>query len=471
MNAADTPPIPWTRDDARHVYNVAHWSEGYFDIDDRGRAIVRPRRDERAVALTDVVAEARRADLPLPTLVRFVDVLHDRVDRLCGAFTAARERHAYSGAYTAVYPIKVNQQRSVVEHIKRWGDPRVGLEAGSKPELMAVLALTEARDGVIVCNGYKDREYVRLALIGARLGLGVHIVVERPAEVALVAEMAEELGVEPVLGVRVRLASIGYGRWQNTGGEKAKFGLSAQQVLAIVDTLRERGALHWLRLLHFHMGSQIGNLRDIEAGMAEAARYYAELRALGAPLEAVDVGGGLAVDYEGACSRAEFSMNYGVEQYADRVVTALARICAEHALPHPAILTEVGRAMSAHHAVLVTDVIDTEALPEDVPIASATENAATEGALAELRALHRDPPQSMAERYQDASRALAEAQDRYAEGRVELRVRAEAECLFVAICRDTHARLEQRPYRDPVLRARLRVRLATKYFCNFSVFL
>lgn len=470
MTAADDAPSPWTRDDARHVYNVAHWAEGYFDIDTDGRAVVRPRRDGRTVPLSDVTAQARRAALPLPVLVRFVDILHDRVDRLCDAFDAARERHGYGGRYTAVYPIKVNQQRSVVEHIKRPGDPRVGLEAGSKPELMAVLALTEASDGVIVCNGYKDREYVRLALIGARLGLGVRIVIERPAEVELIAQVAAELGVEPALGVRVRLASIGYGRWQNTGGEKAKFGLSAHQVLAIVETLRARGALHWLCMLHFHMGSQIANLRDMEGGMTEAARYYAELRALGAPLEAVDVGGGLAVDYEGACSRAEFSMNYGVEEYADRVVSALAHICAERNLPQPAIITEAGRAMSAHHAVLVTDVIDTEILPQGAPEAAAPAGGEAERALAELWALYREPPQSMAERYQDASRALVEAQTRHTEGRVDLRVRAEAERLFVAICRDIHAHLEQRPYRDPELRARLRERLATKYFCNFSVF-
>ncbi len=470
MPPNQAPASPWTRDDARHVYNVAHWGEGYFDIDEAGRAMVHPRRDGRAVPLADLAAELRRVDLPLPVLVRFVDVLHDRVDHLCAAFDAARERHGYQGGYTAVYPIKVNQQRSVVEHIKRPGDPRVGLEAGSKPELMAVLALTDARDGVIVCNGYKDREYVRMALIGTRLGLNVHIVVERPAEIELIAEAAAELGVEPTVGVRVRLASIGYGRWQNTGGEKAKFGLSAQQVLAIVESLRARGALHWLRLLHFHMGSQIANLRDMSAGLTEAARYYAELRALGAPLSTVDVGGGLAIDYEGACSRTEFSMNYGIEQYAERVVAAFADICTAQDLPHPAIITEAGRAMSAHHAVLITDVIDTEALPQVGPELESVRDGDAEQALAELRALYREPPQSMTERYQDATRALDTAHTLYTEGRIGLDVRAEADRLFVSICRDTLARLERRPYRDPEVRARLRERLATKYFCNFSVF-
>ena len=457
----------WTLDEARHVYNVAHWGEGYFGIDDSGRATVHPRRDTRTVVLAELADEVRAAALPLPVLVRFVDVLHDRVDALCAAFDAARERHDYGGGYTAVYPIKVNQQRSVVEHIKRPGDQRVGLEAGSKPELMAVLALMEARNGVVVCNGYKDREYIRLALIGTRLGLRVHIVVEQPAEVAVVAREAERIGVTPSLGVRVRLASIGHGRWQNTGGEKAKFGLSAQQVIGIVDALREHGSLDWLRLLHFHMGSQIANLRDITAGMQEAARYYAELIRLGAPLEVVDVGGGLAVDYDGSRSRAEFSMNYHLERYADRVVAELARVCAEQGLEPPAIYTEAGRAMSAHHAVLLTDVIDTEAVP-DMPVAEPAGDAPAP--MRELWSLYSEPPGSMAERYQDAVRALGDVHAGYTDGRLGIAARADAERLFVAICRDTRDCLAERPHRDPEIRARLQERLATKYFCNFSVF-
>ncbi len=456
----------WTLDEARHTYNVAHWGEGYFGIDAAGRAVVEPRRDGRAVALADVAAEARASALPLPVLVRFVDILHDRVHALAAAFDDARSRHGFTGAYTPVYPIKVNQQRSVVEHVKNPGNGPVGLEAGSKPELMAVLALSEV-GGVVVCNGYKDREYVRLALIGRRLGIDVQIVVEQPAEVALVAEIAAELGVEPHLGMRVRLASIAHGRWQNTGGEKSKFGLSAQQVLDIVDDLRARDALAWLRVLHFHMGSQIANLRDISAGLTEAARYYAELKRLGAPLGAVDVGGGLAVDYAGAGSRDPFSMNYSLAQYADRVVAELARVCREEGLAHPAIYTEAGRAMSAQHAVLLTDVIDTEAVPDPAPAAPAADAPAP---LHELAGLYFDPPGSMAERYQDACRALSDAHALYTDGRLDIATRAEADCLFVAICRATRSALDRRPYRDPEVRARLKERLAAKYFCNFSVF-
>jgi arginine decarboxylase len=332
---------------------------------------------------------------------------------------------------------------------------------------MAVLGLAASAGGLVVCNGYKDREYIRLALIGRRVGIDVRIVVEQPAEVALVLDEAERLGVAPSLGIRVRLASIGHGPWQNTGGEKAKFGLSARQVLDVLETLRARDALDALRMLHFHMGSQIANLRDMAAGMTEAARYYAELVGLGVPLEAVDVGGGLAVDYEGGRSRAAFSMNYGPEDYADMVVGALARVCAEAGLAQPAILTEAGRAMTAHHAVLITDVIDTEPVPAEPPKAPAADAPRP---LAELWALYADPPASMAERYEDAARALSEAHARHADGRLDLAARAEAERLFVAICQATHAALQRRPARDPELRARLRERLAAKYFCNFSVF-
>lgn len=457
----------WTLDDTRHVYNVPNWGEDYFGIDGDGRAIVRPRRDARSVVLADVVRRLRAGGMSLPVLLRFVDVLDDRVDAMQAAFGDARERHGYAGGYTTVYPIKVNQQRSVIEHLRRPGDVRLGLEAGSKPELMAVMALTDAAGGPIICNGYKDREYVRLALIGARLGLRMHIVVEQPSEVALVLRLADEVGVEPVIGMRLRLTATGSSHWQDSGGDRSKFGLSAQQVIGVVEELRAHGRLNVLRLLHFHMGSQITNLRDITAGTNEAARYFAALRELGAPLDTVDVGGGLAVDYEGARSRAGFSMNYQLVQYADAVVGAFARICRDRDLPAPDIITEAGRAMTAHHAVLVTDVIDTEGMPATEPLAPDADGSQP---VQELWRLFREPPGSMAERYQEAVRATADAHAAFTAGWIGLAEWAEVERLFVAIARDTHARLQQRPYRDPAVRAELQERLATKYFCNFSVF-
>lgn len=457
----------WTLDDSRHLYNVPHWGDDYFGIDESGHAVVRPRRDAPAIRLTEVMAQLRATDLPAPVLLRFVDILDDRVEAMQAAFAAARERHDYAASYTAVYPIKVNQQRSVVERLHRPGDPHRGLEAGSKPELMAVMALMEPDSGPVICNGYKDAEYVRLALIGVLLGLRVYIVVEQPAEIDLVIRTAAELGVEPLIGVRLRLTATGSGHWQNSGGDRAKFGLSAQQVLDVVEGLRKHDRLHWLRLLHFHMGSQIGNLRDIAGGITEAARFYAELRALGAPIDTADIGGGLAIDYDGARARDGFSMNYQLAQYADTVIDGFARVCAECGLPHPAIITEAGRAMTAHHAVLVTNVIDTEGLARVDPGSLAADAPA---AASELARLLDEPPGSMAERYQEATRAVAEAHGEYLSGRLDLAGWAQIERLFVAVARDTYRRLQERPHRDSAVRTDLQQRLATKYFCNFSVF-
>ncbi|HET7358536.1 MAG TPA: biosynthetic arginine decarboxylase, partial [Rhodanobacteraceae bacterium] len=338
----------WNIERARQTYAVAHWSTGYVDVDARGDVVVRPHgADGPALALPAVVARARAQGLRLPLLVRFPDILADRLQRLQGAFARATADHGHG--YTAVYPIKVNQQHNVASELVAAGAAGFGLEAGSKPELLAVLAL--ARPGsLVVCNGYKDREYVRLALIGVRMGLRVHIVVEKPSELDHVIAEAQALGVEPLLGVRVRLASIGAGKWQNTGGDKGKFGLSPRQLLALVARLDRAGLKHTLKLLHFHMGSQISNLRDIAAGMREAVRYYIELRELGLPLDTVDAGGGLGVDYEGTRSRSYNSINYSTAQYAAAIVQPLAEACRAHDQPMPHLMTEAGRAMTAHHA-------------------------------------------------------------------------------------------------------------------------
>ena len=301
--------MTWTIDQARATYNIAHWSNGYFDIDARGELVCRP--DARAGATGVSLAEIARAfpshNLSLPVLVRFSGILQHRVEELCRAFDAAMAANDYRGRYTAVYPIKVNQQRSVVDALLAHGAERLGLEAGSKPELLAVLARSRA-DGIVVCNGYKDREFIRLALIGKALGQRVYIVVEKLTELGLVIEEARALNIAPLLGMRVRLASLGAGKWQNTGGEKSKFGLSSAEVLRVIERLRAEGLLDSLQMMHFHMGSQIANIQHIQSGMREAARYYAELRRLGAPVRVINVGGGLGIDYEGTRSRSFCSM-------------------------------------------------------------------------------------------------------------------------------------------------------------------
>ncbi len=461
--------MQWNIDKARATYNIAHWSGGYFDIGDDGRLRALPRRDPaHAIDLHALAHELRREGLRWPVLVRFTDILHDRVDTLCNAFAKAMRKQGYGGGYTAVYPIKVNQQRTVVEQIRDHGGERVGLEAGSKPELLAVLGMA-APGSLIVCNGYKDRKYIRLALIGRQMGHRVYIVIEKRSELDLVLEESAALGIEPLLGVRVRLSSIGAGKWQNSGGEKAKFGLTAHQVLAMVERLRAAGRLGALQLLHFHLGSQLANIRDIQKGMREAARYYAELHRLGAPIDQFDIGGGLGVDYEGTRSRSFCSMNYSVLEYATKVVHALKEICDAEGLPEPGIISESGRALTAHHAVLVTNVIDQDGIP------------ATDG----IEPARPDEPQvirdlwglletvssrSVLETYHDAVHWLGEAQEMYTHGVIDLAHRARAEQIHFAVCRRVRALLNPASRAQRELMDELDEKLAGKYFCNFSLF-
>ncbi len=461
----------WDVERARALYNIAHWGGGYFDIDDAGWVVARPDRNPAGpgIELHALARELGAAGLRLPVLVRFGDILRNRVDTLCNAFAAAMEAENYRGSFTAVYPIKVNQHRSVVEQILTHGGVRVGLEAGSKPELMAVLALSDARGGVVVCNGYKDREYVRLALIGRALGHRIHLVIEKLSELELVIAESRALGIDPLLGVRVRLASIGAGKWQNTGGEKSKFGLSAAQLLRAVERLRETGMLGALQLLHFHLGSQIANIRDIQRGMHECGRYYAELHRLGVELRCVDVGGGLGVDYEGTRSRSFCSMNYSVEEYANDVVQILGEVCAAHALPYPDIITESGRAMTAHHAVLITNVIDTEQAGD--ARAPAPPSPDDPVILKDLwQGLQELSSRSAMEAYHDAAHWLAEANDMYIHGVLGLEQRAHAEQLYVATCMRLRQLLQpsSRAHREAL--DELNEKLADKYFLNFSLF-
>ncbi|MGH8501932.1 MAG: biosynthetic arginine decarboxylase [Gammaproteobacteria bacterium] len=461
----------WSVARARQVYNLANWAEGYFDIDPQGRlvALHKGQSDNAGVALYALAQDFHNVGLRLPVLVRFNHILRDRVSQLCGAVDRAMRECAYTGRYTAVYPIKVNQQRSVVEQILRHGGGQVGLEAGSKPELMAVLALIEGDSGIVICNGYKDSEYIRLALIGRLLGHRVYIVVEKPSELELVIRESRALGVAPLLGLRARLASIGEGKWQNTGGEKAKFGLSAAQVLALVERLRDESLLDSIRLLHFHMGSQIANIGDINRGMREAGRYYADLRALGANIDVVDVGGGLGVDYEGTGSRAYCSMNYTLPEYAGTIVRALADICNEQRLPHPDIVTEAGRAMTAHHAVLITNVIDAEYAPTGE--ASKPANIDTVVVLRELWRLYDHHAElSVGEIFNEAQYWLSEAQAMYTHGVLNLRDRVKAEQLYHAVCRRLLETLDAMAEPPQGVAAQLHEKFADKYFCNFSVF-
>ena len=462
---------PWTIDQARETYHLSHWGNGYIDIDTQGHVIVRPagdRRDE-IIDLHALTQDLQDRGLSTPVLARFTDILHHRVDMLYEAFSRAMRQHDYQADYTAAYPLKVNQQRSVVEEILKRGDVQVGLEAGSKPELLAVLALAGASGGLIICNGYKDREYIRLALIGRLLGKRIYIVIEKLCELEMVLEVSRELNVSPLIGVRVRLASLGKGKWQNTGGEKSKFGFSTAQLLQLTSRLQALNMLDAMQLLHVHLGSQIANIRDIQRGMREAARCYAELRRLGMNIDCVDVGGGLGVDYEGSRSRSFCSTNYSIDEYANNVVHSLWEICAEQALPHPAIVTEAGRAMTAHHAVLISNVIDVEQVS-----APAVEMKLPEDASQVIRDLYQvlqDLPKcSLVESFHDAGYFLALSQDMYLHGLLSLEQRALTERLYYSICRRLHPLLKPSKHAHREVLDELHEKLADKYFCNFSIF-
>ncbi|PAV48200.1 arginine decarboxylase [Pseudomonas sp. HAR-UPW-AIA-41] len=459
----------WTVADSRSVYGIRHWGAGYFAINEAGHVEVKPNRAAKgAIDLAELVGELRQSGLSLPLLLRFPDILQDRVRQLTGAFDASIERLGYQNRYTALYPIKVNQQEAVVENIIATQNVSIGLEAGSKPELMAVLALAP-RGGTIVCNGYKDREFIRLALMGQKLGHNVFIVIEKESEVRLVIEEAAALKVLPQVGLRVRLSSLASSKWADTGGEKSKFGLSAAQILAVVQRFKDAGLEQGIRLLHFHMGSQIANIADYRKGFREAIRYYGELRALGLPVDHVDVGGGLGVDYDGTHSRNASSINYDMEDYASTVVDMLKEFCDRQSLPHPHIFSESGRAMTAHHAVLVMQVTDVERHNDQAPkIDSATEQPEVLQHLIEL--LGDTDPEMVAEIYWRATHFIEEAAAQYSAGKLDLAQKALAEQCYFALCRKLHEQLRasQRSHRQVL--DELNDKLADKYICNFSVF-
>ncbi len=458
----------WTVDDARRTYAVPHWGDGYVDVNAAGHIVMRPRGAAGpALSLPVIVDRACAQGLRLPLLVRFPDILADRLAHLQSAFAQAIAATGYTAGYTAIYPIKVNQQRSVAGELAAAGTHGFGLEAGSKPELMAVLAMARA-DSIVICNGYKDRQYIRLALIGRKLGLRVFIVIEKLSELEHVFREARALGVEPLLGVRVRLASIGAGKWQNTGGDKGKFGLSPSQVLALIARLDAVGLKHTLKLQHFHMGSQISNVRDIANGMREATRYFVELTRMGVPLEVVDVGGGLGVDYDGSRSRSYNSINYSMEQYATTIVQSLAEAVRAEGLTAPHILTEAGRAMTAHHAVMVVNVSEVETVPDGaIPPPCADEPAVLRRLRETWDELDRRPALEL---FHEAQHHLVEGQTLYALGQLALADRARLDDMYYAIANAVRGRLlpAERAHRQA--RDELDEKLVDKYFANFSVF-
>jgi len=462
-------PKKWTIDDSRELYNIEGWGIGYFDIDEKGHVTVSPAKDGRALDLFELATDLEAQGVGLPLLLRFSDILRTRIETLGDRFATAIREYGYEGAYTTVYPIKVNQQRHVVEEIVEYGERHgVGLEVGSKPELQAVLALHERTDHLIVCNGYKDEEFMRLALMGQKLGHKVLVVIEKISEVEVLLRVAEEMGVQPNAGVRIKLSATGAGRWSETAGEKSKFGLNAAQLVKVIDMLQAAGKLDALKLLHFHLGSQIPDIRNIKLAMTEVARYYVELRQLGVGVEYVDVGGGLGVDYDGSRSTSSASVNYSMQEYANDIIYSLAEACRENEVPMPHVISESGRALTAHHALLLINVIDLETQSPEKPAPVTEDDHALihelAGVLRELDA------RRVHEVYHDATFLKEQLMVHFNSGTLSLRERANGERYWLAIMN----RVAQLAAKDPEeyedILPELEGILIDRYFCNFSLF-
>ena len=446
------------------------WGLGYFRANAEGHVTVHPDANrKRGLDLYRLAMDLNAQGVGLPLLLRFSDILQSRIQALATEFGNAIKESGYQGTYTTVYPVKVNQQRHVIQEIVEFGAPYgVGLEVGSKPELQAVLGLSEASNHLIVCNGYKDEEFMRLALMGQKLGHQVYIVMEQLNELDVLLKVADEMQVEPTIGVRIKLATEGSGRWAKSGGEKSKFGLSAVELMRLLTQLEERGRKNILKLVHFHLGSQITDIRFVKAGLEEIGRYYAELTQMGFGLTHVDVGGGLGVDYDGSRSTRPASVNYTMREYANDVIYTIGTVCRTHELPMPHIISESGRALTAHHSLLLINVIDVESQVEPVPPRLREEPHPLLSEMSEnLESLSRDRVEEV---FHDAVFAKERMQEYFASGVFSLRDKADAEQLYLCTLTAVQELLGDDRASFPEITAHIDAALVDRYFCNFSVF-
>jgi arginine decarboxylase len=463
-------PKKWTVADSAEVYGIKSWGNNYFSINDTGNVQAHPGGIENGkIDLKELVDEVSRRGIGLPLLIRFSDVLKSRIVELNEAFRRAIAEYGYKGEYKGVYPIKVNQHRYVVEEIVQFGRPyHYGLEAGSKPELLAVMGMLEDEEALIVCNGYKDEEYIETALMASKLGRTVLIVVEKFSELPLIAETAKKVGVRPRIGIRVKLAARGSGRWEASGGDRSKFGLSTREVVEAINFLRQNDLLSCFELLHFHLGSQISAINAVKNALSEAGRFFVEVVKLGAPLKYFDAGGGLGVDYDGSQTNFASSMNYTMQEYANDIVFALEEVCDAAQVPHPTIVTESGRAIVAHHSMLVIDILgvgefDVGKAPEQV---SPTASRMVHNLFETYRDISR---KNVLEAYHDALEYKDQAMQLFNLGNLSLSERVVAEDIFWAICQKI--RKIVRELRDvPEELEGLERALSDTYFCNFSMF-
>ncbi len=469
-------PADWTVEQAKTLYNIEGWGLGFFDVNEEGHVIVRPdpEHPELTVDLLDLAVDLEEQGIALPVLLRFSDILKTRIEQLGERFANAMKEFEFTGRYTTVYPIKVNQQRHVVDEIIRFGAKHgVGLECGSKPELQAVLGLSESSEQLIVCNGYKDEEFMRLSLMGQKLGHTVFIVLEQLSELDVLLQAADDLQVQPNAGVRIKVASEGSGRWAESGGEKSKFGMHAADLMRLVSRLESLGRLDMLRLIHFHLGSQITDIRVIKRALAEVARFYTELRSMGVDITHVDVGGGLGVDYDGTNSTSHASVNYTLQEYANDVIYTLAETCRTQNLPMPHVISESGRALTAHHAMLLLKVIDVESLSDlSLPVLEKQDHPLLHEMLDDHNTLGKKklPKRKLLEIYHDASFDKERARDLFNSGVLSLRARATAETIYFATMNRLAQLTDENRSAHPDLVKDLDSILVDRYFCNFSLF-
>ena len=460
----------WSPADSHDLYNIRGWGNNYFSVNDAGCMVVHPGGPKTpAIDLKELVDEVRERGINLPLLIRFSEIIKARVVELNEAFARAIKEYGYQASYRGVYPIKVNQDRYLVERLVEYGRPyHFGLEAGSKPELLAVMAMLEDEEALIICNGYKDEEYIETALLASKLGRHVVMVVEKPSELPLIHQISQKMGVRPRIGIRSRLSAKGAGHWEASGGDRSKFGLSGRDLLGAVTFLRENGLLDTFELLHFHLGSQISSIRSVKDGLREAAQVYVNLVEMGAPLSFLDVGGGLGVDYDGSQTNFTSSLNYTLQEYANDIVFGLMEVCDSRGVPHPTIVSESGRATVAHHAVLVMDVLgvsefEVGKLPRKAP-------ADAELSLRNLFETYKEVSRkNVLESYHDAISSRDECLSLFNLGHLSLENRGLAEDLFWATCQKILRIVRTMPQVPEDLEG-LERQLADTYFCNFSVF-
>ncbi|MCX8055777.1 MAG: biosynthetic arginine decarboxylase [Ignavibacteria bacterium] len=462
----------WRVEDSAELYNINGWGIDYFSINEKGHVVVRPKKNGSEIDLKELIDELQLRDVSTPVLLRFPDILDNRIETIANCFKLATEEYQFKGNSFIIYPIKVNQMRPVVEEIFSYGKKfNIGLEAGSKPELHAVLAInTEDDDSLIICNGYKDEDFIELALLAQKMGKKVYIVVEKLNELRLIINISKRLKIKPNIGIRIKLSSSGSGKWEDSGGDRSKFGLTSSELLEAVELLEKHKLKDQVKLIHFHLGSQITKIRKIKTALKEASQFYVEMLKLGCSVEFVDIGGGLGVDYDGTrSSTSGSSVNYTIQEYVNDAVSTLVDVCEKNELSHPNIIIESGRSLTAHHSILVFDVLESTSMPTWDPETMEVSEEDHE-LVQELHNIYENINQTkMLEGWHDAQQIREESLDLFSLGLIDLRTRALIERLFWSIAKECH-RISTEIKHPPEEIRMLAKMLADKYFCNFSLF-